>query len=592
MDITGKPEASTIVEYRRHLEGTWSMSHAHWTQVVDPWYWRYANIWPADVARASYIPSTARNIVDHAADTHMAFEPKFSRKPVGKGKRHEEDADAVEAGLHAVFIDAMLQETSLAFYQLGKYLGMYGYAIAEGPLLDFEDRPEPPVKRRGETDQEFRWREIDYANAKRYWNPIRIRAPHPRQVLLDPHRKQPREGIKFTRLTVSRIKHLLESMKERERKPEFVENIDKLALPQNSPMEDVEVTEYWSTEYHAMTVGHALAFVERNLYGFVPFNHAFSGFGQEAANDLKGDPFYLAQGLLDPLLDNGHASGSLKVQAQSYSAKHTAVIERAYLKYRVPPGQEEEMAQQLEKDIVGADKDDIGFIIYPEIERGLYQIDQQVGEDIEMGTFSRSVGGMRQKGVSTVGQQAILTTADNRKFASTHKQINLMGTVIGMNILRLVDRLEEPISAGGVTLSPKQIHNDYNIIAEFPVLDPIIQLQEREMGLREKQEGLISAETYRENALRVANESVEKKRLIKERVRELPAYFQAIATQIAQEDGMEDILENMDGEPILGPDGQPMPQISDQAGGGATRSMRQALTGDTMNPPRFEAAAQ
>ena len=157
--------------------------------------------------------------------------------------------------------------------------------------------------------------------------------------------------------------------------------------------------------------------------------------------------------------------------------------------------------------------------------------------------------------------------------------------------------MEKP-SAWGMT-----INHDYNIVAEFQTLDPILQLQEREVGMREVQMGLKSRESYRENDLRIANESLEFKRLTKEKVREMPEYIQALSREVAKEDGMLEMIEELQnpeapeggmppggappgaGGPPPGAGG-PQPEISAQAGGGATRAMRQALTPDTANPPR------
>jgi hypothetical protein len=579
-----KPDEGYIRDYREHLRGVWSKTHAHWHGDIDPWYWQYKKIWPDGSQRSTYIPSTARHIVDDAADTQMAFEPKFTRKPMGETRQHEMDADQIESGLRSVFVDAMLHEPVLAFKQIGKYLGMYGYGVIEGPILELENRPEEPKKRRGETEQEFGWRMVDYKNAKRSWNPIRIRSPHPRQVLIDPTVKRPIEAVKYNRLYVSHIEGLLDSLRERDRKPEFI--IAKQSVPYTTlnPFLPVEVTEYWSSDYHAMTAGDTLLFVERNLYGFVPYNHAFTGFGGERTENATNDPVYMSQGLLDGVLD------ALLTEAQGMSAKHNAIIERSYLRTRVSrTADPAEIADQLdvEDGILSLDEDEIGFVRYPDLERALFQIGGEVRDDIEAGTFSRSIAGMRQQGVSTVGQQAILSTAATRKFASVNKHLNLMATVVGQNILKLVDRLGEAIEVGSAILEPKLIHSDYNITAEFQTLDPILQLQEREVGMREVSMGLKSQESYRENDLRVADESLEFKRLVKEKVRQTPEYFTVIAREVAKEDGLLEMVENLQGGAEAGGTGGgvPQPEISDQAGGGAPRALGEALTPNTAQPP-------
>ena len=157
-----------------------------------------------------------------------------------------------------------------------------------------------------------------------------------------------------------------------------------------------------------------------------------------------------------------------------------------------------------------------------------------------------------------------------------------------MNILKCVDRMGEVIQVGGEKLDPKQIHQDYTIIAEFTTFDPVLQLQERETSMREFQAGLIDAETYRERT-QIANESEVKRRLIKEKVRAGPAYIMAMEKVIQEEDGMREIIEKMQREAATPdqPAGAPveMPEGSPGTLAGATKSMRQALGPDTVQPP-------
>lgn len=582
-------EPQDVTRFRDHLKGVWSAAHARWMNEVDPWLWGKPNIWAAGSQRSVYVPSTARNIVEHASDTQLVWEPKFHRRPTGDGRDKEVAADAVEAGLFSVFFDAMLREPTLAFKDAGKYMGSYGYAVIEGPLMEFEDRPEKPVKSKGMTAEEFKWAEVDYKNSLHSWNPIRIRAPHPTQVLLDPSERQPHQAIKSNWQAVRRLRALVTSVRDRTRKAEFViseQDLNRLLPEGLNPWQTVEAIELWENDEHQLVYLNQSLFVEKNRWGFVPYNHGFAGFGLQRSGDTANDPRWLAQGLLDPIMSG------LKTQAQAMSAKQNALIERSYLRM-MTVGDASELAQQLgqEDAILEGNEQEISYLRYPELERALFQIGNEINEDIEMGTFSRSVAGMRQQGVSTVGQQAILSTAATRKFANTNKQLNMMATVVGMNILRLVDRYGEPIELGNARLDPKMIDHDYNVVAEFQTLDPILQLQEREVGMREVQMELKSHESYRENDLRVANESLEFKRLAKEKVRNMPEYIEALAREIAKEDGMLEMVESIRAEAMeaaQAPAGPPggTPQISDQAGGGAPRALRQALTPDTLNPPR------
>ena len=600
-------EPQEIIQYQEHLKGVWSRAHAHWSTIIDPWLWGTAEIWSSGSARSQYVPSTARNIIEHASDTQLVWEPKLHRKPTTTGRSAEKDADAIESGLFAVFLDSMLREPTLAFKDAGKFMGSYGYAVIEGPLIDFEDRPDKPTKTRGMSEEDFKWKEIDYKNSVNTWNPIRIRAPHPSQILLDPNERQPKSAIKHGNRYIKDILAMVDGVRKRDRKAEFIisEADMKRLIPDGmNPFLLGYVTELWEQDEHHLVYLNQSLIVEKNRWGFVPYNHAFAGFGLRRSSDVNNDPFWLAQGLLDPVLSG------LKTQAQAMSAKQNALIERSYLRMRTQGDASELSAQLAQEDAIIEGSDEIDFIRYPDLERALFQIGNEIDQDIEMGTFSRAVAGHRQQGVSTVGQQAILSTAATRRFANTNKQLNMMATVVAQNILRLVDRYGESIKVGNEVLDPKTINHDYNIVAEFQTLDPILQLQEREVGMREVQMELKSRESYRENDLRVANESLEFKRLTKEKVRATPVYIEALSREVAKEDGMLDMIEGIKGEQEPGAGGPPMPggpppgapppgmgggppgmgeptpEISAQAGGGATRAMRQALTPDTANPPR------
>ena len=280
---------------------------------------------------------------------------------------------------------------------------------------------------------------------------------------------------------------------------------------------------------------------------------------------------------------------------------HNSLIVRSYLRMTVDPNKADsaEIAEQhaQEDAIMEVDPEAIDFLKYPAWERGLLEIDKVVEGDITIGTFVQDVAGMRQQGVSTVGQQAILSMAAHGKFKPVLLQLNYMATVLGRNTLRLVDRMQEDITANGHTLKVSQIRNDYNIIAEFEVVDAALQQNARELGLREVEAGIKSHQSYRENDLRVANESEEKKRLQKELVRRSPAYLRAIARAIAREDGMLDAIENFDTDEqtvdAVGEEQEAVDprQISDMAGGGAARSLRQPLNAQTTNPRRVRPTA-
>ena len=53
----------------------------------------------------------------------------------------------------------------------------------------------------------------------------------------------------------------------------------------------------------------------------------------------------------------------------------------------------------------------------------MFESEQWLDKDMELGTYSRTLAGIRDQGVSTVGQQAILSTSAMRKFVAPSKQL-------------------------------------------------------------------------------------------------------------------------------------------------------------------------
>ena len=134
----------------------------------------------------------------------------------------------------------------------------------------------------------------------------------------------------------------------------------------------------------------------------------------------------------------------------------------------------------------------------------------------------------------------------------------------------------------------------------FDLVDPVLQLQQRQLGLQEVAAGLKSMETYWAADAKLEDASGERKRLLMDWVRKNPMIHQALAMEVAREEGIESLVERAmamaegegqpgaaGGAPILGPDGMPLDQTM---GGGAGGGMRQGLTPDTINPSQIGAS--
>ena len=122
-----------------------------------------------------------------------------------------------------------------------------------------------------------------------------------------------------------------------------------------------------------------------------------------------------------------------------------------------------------------------------------------------------------------------------------------------------------------------------------------MQLQFRELGMREVQQGLKSKETYWSSDARLEDSTGEQKRLLEDLIRQDPRVQELMAKEVAREAGLQDLLDKeedrmanqqmaaMHGGGMTGPDGMPIQQTMGQ---GAGRPPRNPLTPDTARPSR------
>ena len=577
-----KPTPEYILDLAKRLEDLWAEAHEHWA-VIDSYYNRTFALWPEGALRETrtpYHPSTPTNIIDHAVDIQLAFDPKPHRPPASKAETGQEYADLIERWITAAFNHVALLEPLSTWKQIGKHLILYGYTVVEGPVLDLSDVPEEPKRRRGESATEWEGRQERYKIEARRHFPLRVRAPHPARVLLDPTVKMPREAIK----RVSQFAGKLAEMTKRKSRNRQIERVYEAG---ENYFEPIETTEYWRVDYHAVFASGDLLWIDDNTWGYVPFAHAFAGWGLEPTNEDEINPRNLAVGILDPILE------SIKVQAQAAAGRHNALMEAAY-NQRATTRDPSEIAQQLNtSDILQLKPGELWWLDVPNLPAWIFQSEQWLDQDIERGSFARALTGMREPGVSTVGQQAILSTAANRKFAAPLRQLELLATVVARNMLRLVDVVGKSIELDGVTLTPKEIQHDYAVDMKLQVIDPVLSLQERQLGLQELQAGVLSIESYWARA-NLEDASGERRRMLKDLVRKDPSVQALMGEAVLQEMGIFELLERLKAERaeaqrqsgLLGPDGQPLSRTlgSDMGIGAAGDRLRQPLNGATVKP--------
>lgn len=559
----------TIDALHGHLMRIWADTHTHWRK-VDEYYHRTYNLWDDETSqqrapRGEYHPSKSTSIIDHSSDNQLAHEPKVKRFPTGSEEKAKRDADKVEPWLQAVFTEAALEEPVLTWKQIGKHLLLYGYAIVEAPVLSTEDKPTKPIQKRDEDDEDFEIRMRLYENEKKTWMPFRMRAPHPSWVLMNPLEKRPKEAIKIVNRYAYEIEDLTASRLKKNGKPRrkgaFVEQFKAM----NEPYRIVTCWEYWSKELHALVADSRLLFSEVNTWQFLPFKQAFAGFGQLRTVDREINVRYMAVGMLDPIME------SLLVNAQMLSGLHNSAIENSFpdkLYHGDAEGYRNQKAQGA--DIIQMPgQDTVEYETPPKMDRWQLESERLQEADIESGSVSSLLSGQRQKGTYTVGQEAIRVNSAEKKFLSPGLQMEHLATLVGQDVLKLVDILDESITVLGYTLKPSDIAHDYSCLIRFEIIDPILELQRRQVLSGEFGQGLLSKESFWEETKR-SNISQERMRLLEDAMRADPTVMQAFIGEMARMFGITPLLEQIEKQntaqapssgglsQIFGPDGKPL----------------------------------
>ena len=595
MAYDDKPTVESIRQMTRYLQDLWSRTHTKW-QEIDSYYQQTFKLWPEGMNRPEWLkPARSRSIVDHAVDHQLAYEPMVHRWPTTQTEASKRRADQIEPAMKAILDEASLFEPNLTWKQVGKHLLLYGYAVVEDGLdtMCMAERREKPRKGRNEPQDEYDRRVRIHRNASKSMMPFRTRAPHPSRVLLDPTEKEPRIAIKHAFRRSIDLDEITQSrMTGAKAKRGEVHKWDA----GENPFELIMVDEFWSECWHAMVADSELLFVEKNTWGFIPYSHAFSGYGQEITAIEDVDPTYMAVGVLEPVMP------VLKAQAQAVSGRHNALMEATFNPTGTVMDSSELQEQMARGDVIEmGNRGDVWKMEMPNLPNWMFQSEEWLDRDIEMGTFSRALQGVRETGVSTVGQQAILTTAAGRKFVSPSKQLQHLATQSASHILQWVDVLDLSLRVRGHAIDPSMVESDYSVLISFELVDPVMQLQHRELGLREVQQGLKSKETYWSADAKLEDSTGERRRLLEDMIREDPRVQELMAKEVAREAGLQDLLDQEEDRmqnqqmsameqqgPMLGPDGMPIQQsMGSMAGmGGQGRPTRQPLTPDTARPSR------
>ncbi len=530
-DFTKKLDQEFAEQAESYYRDVWSDTHEQWKK-TDSFATLTYPIWstPAlNSAREKLYPSTARSTIDHAVDTLLAFSPTLHREPVRDTDESRTWADNVEESLIKILDDATIRSAKgIPTKVLARHFVENNYGILQLSLDSMTVRsiPRPPERERTESDDNFKTRQKLFESQQRSWQPIRFNAPHPSTVLMDPEQRIPPMAIRMMKMTTIDLHEHTKRRKE----IHGLRRANVFSLTEHLPFERIELWDVWTANWHMMMEPHnEPLYVERNTWGFVPFIHAFGDFGRIDSENVLNT---LAEGIL------ASAEDELVMQARQRNAKNEFLVSRAYANLATT-GDPAAMAEQMANDgFIQAEQNEVFQIDLGQIPAGLFALGQETDDSIQLATFSRSLAGVRQAGVSTVGQAAMQSTAAGRRFAGTARQMEFMHELFLGYVLQMSDINNWTIGIRGKRLIPKEIEGVYDIDVTFEILDEAIRIQRQQTASSEFDRGLIDKWTYWEETGR-GNATELERRLLRQDIRDMPEIKMILARQIAQEDGIE-----------------------------------------------------
>ncbi len=499
------PTIELIQAQVTHLKNVWRLTHNKWG-VYDTFYNRTFPLWDRKLNRPTVHPAKPKSIVDTAVDQMMGHEPTYERFP--RDVDDKDEADSGEKALKSIHSQAGLLETELPLETVKKNLILYGYAVLEDSLdsVDLAFHGETMDEQgENEGDEPFARRQAVFDHKKKTLMPFRTRAPHPSDILMDPSHKNPRIAIKVGKWFAADLAEITENRLDEEGNAKRG-NVTKFE-PGDNPFQLIDCVEYWTENWHALMItgsstniiqrffqgsnGARLLFVETNTWGFVPFSHAFAGFGHQPTNPTMRGTQFLAVGMLDSIMDD------LVMDAQKTAGKHNAQMEAMFAKRGTTEDAANIEEQEAESDTINLEsKSSLWYLEQPTLQRWLNDFGIENDRDIEGATFPRTLAGIRDTGVNTVGQQAILSTAGQRRFIAPTQQVNHMFTKSAEHILQWIDVLDLDLVIEGNEINKVIVDSDYAVKVEFKVVNPVLQLQERSQALTEYKAGVMDLETF------------------------------------------------------------------------------------------------
>ena len=521
-----KPTIQDIQDWKQKLEtDIYAAMFAKMREVRDYYQLNFSvdNI-PSGFAQ--HIPPTAYTKIETGVNQIITDVPEVQVIESATTQKASANRDATQEFCNYCLQQWELMNDTPPAREAAKNLMVYGLGYVKGPLYLPRMWGAPPQSKEGENESDYNKRVSLYEMRKRANFPIILRAIDPLTALPDP---SGRLGfvIEFYKRLAGDVKSMW---------PEW-------DMGKWQPFDEVDWLEYWDEDWRYFEADGKPILkggVMRNLYGFVPYGMAYSGFGKSSP---EGKPEDKAIGLLHPVLS------SLRAEARQMSAWDAHLLLNIFGRYLTtedPTKVIPDMSPGAINQVPSLNPANPSIALMPQaaINRDLYAYLPMVQRNIDLATVGLSLGGERPQGVGSGYHEGLLIGQGRLKFRSPRRALENIFSRALTNACYLLSRVvQEPMPlVGKKIIKPEQIEEPVVITLNFEPQDPEENDRRLQHGLAMWTQGAISWETAAKDYWRIDQPTEEFKKIMVERVLRRPEIEATLGMAAVEDWGMREML--------------------------------------------------
>lgn len=506
-------------------------------------------------------PASARIAIDDAAaqiDTSSLQVEVPSRTSSAK---HQEAAIRLRQFYLGAW-RAVLEADDTLLHRAAKSMFQYGLACFK-TVYDQQLWGDAPQRKRGENDEAFEERIVEWRGKMRHYFPHKVILVHPANVMPDPTIvSTPSAGCAYVI-----EKYRRKAADVAIRYPEWSEG-----RPQKKMNEFVDWIEYWDANEFWYICDKKKVVQGKHDYGFVPYEFCDAGLGYSSSD---GAPEKRWRGLLHGVHDELQLEARLIYQMEAMIRIHA--FGPKTLKITAPETTLQD-AERVQKTWsfhpaamnilpLGVDLDEPTFPNLPPEVMALLGVTQA---GIEKATVARVARGERPVGAASGYMTAVLAGLARIKFGPALKSLCRALANINQNFVMLVESyMPNGITVWGymdaesfdVTLKPEDINNYYVNTVKLSGIAPEEQSRLLHDGIALYQAGLTSKRYVQEKFLQMENPIEDDTQLLIERVLQSPDVMAMLTRALMQSQEVEERAEALvgpAGEALRTAEGAPM----------------------------------